>query len=200
MRERFLDDARGLEEIDGVVVVLLDAGRDGENVRVEDDVLGRETGPGGEQLVRACADADLFVARRGLTLFVEGHHDGGGAVAADEPGAAQKFFLAVLERDRVYDALALQALQPLLEHAPLRRIEHDRHPADLGLGGDEVEELHHGRLTVDQRLVDVDVDDVGATLDLLAGDGETRVPVARLQRLRELGRAGDVGALADDEE
>jgi hypothetical protein len=37
-----LDPARGLDEVDGVVVVLLDAGGDGEDVGVEDDVLGRE--------------------------------------------------------------------------------------------------------------------------------------------------------------
>ena len=36
--ERGLDDPRGLDEIDGVVVVLLDAGGDGEDVGVEDDV------------------------------------------------------------------------------------------------------------------------------------------------------------------
>jgi hypothetical protein len=35
-----LDPARRLDEVDGVVVVLLDAGRDREDVRVEDDVLG----------------------------------------------------------------------------------------------------------------------------------------------------------------
>ena len=69
-----------------------------------------------------------------------------------------------------------------------------------GLGGDEVEELRHRRLAVDQRLVDVDVEDVGAALDLLAGDGERGVPVAGLDGLGELRRAGDVGALADDDE
>jgi hypothetical protein len=35
-----LDPARGLDEVDRVVVVLLDAGGDGEDVGVEDDVLG----------------------------------------------------------------------------------------------------------------------------------------------------------------
>ena len=39
----FFDPARGLDEIDRVVVVLLDAGRHGEDVRVENDVLRRET-------------------------------------------------------------------------------------------------------------------------------------------------------------
>ena len=37
-----LDPARGLDEIDRVVVVLLDAGGDGEHVGIEDDVLGGE--------------------------------------------------------------------------------------------------------------------------------------------------------------
>src|SRR5690606_22121353 len=96
-RKGFLDDPGGLEEIDGVVAMLLDAGGDGEDVGVKDDVLGRETDLLGEELVGAGADADLFVARGGLALFVEGHDHGGGAVAADETGATKELSLAVLE-------------------------------------------------------------------------------------------------------
>jgi hypothetical protein len=33
-----------LDEVDAVIVVLFDAGRDGEDVRIEDDVFGREAG------------------------------------------------------------------------------------------------------------------------------------------------------------
>ena len=51
-----------LDEVDAVIVVLLDAGRDGEDVRVEDDVLGRKAGLLGQQLVGPGADLDL--ARR----------------------------------------------------------------------------------------------------------------------------------------
>ena len=40
--EAALEFAGGLDEGDGVVVVLLDAGGDGEDVGVEDDVLGGE--------------------------------------------------------------------------------------------------------------------------------------------------------------
>ena len=40
--KRRLSLAGGLDEGDGVVVVLLDAGGDGEDVGVEDDVLGSE--------------------------------------------------------------------------------------------------------------------------------------------------------------
>ena len=39
------DPRRRLDEVERVAVVLLDAGRDREDVRVEDDVLGRETRP-----------------------------------------------------------------------------------------------------------------------------------------------------------
>ena len=42
LRAARLDLARGLDEVDAVVVVLLDAGRDREDIGVEDDVLGRK--------------------------------------------------------------------------------------------------------------------------------------------------------------
>jgi hypothetical protein len=42
VRQVLPDPARRLDEVDAVVVVLLDAGRDREDVRIEDDVLGRE--------------------------------------------------------------------------------------------------------------------------------------------------------------
>jgi hypothetical protein len=42
MRQGLADRLGGLDEIVAVVVVLLDAGRDREDVRVEDDVLGRK--------------------------------------------------------------------------------------------------------------------------------------------------------------
>ncbi len=57
---------RRLDEIDAVIVVLLDAGGDGEDVRIEDDVLRREAGLLGQQLVGAGADFDL--ARLGVGL------------------------------------------------------------------------------------------------------------------------------------
>ncbi len=68
------------------------------------------------------------------------------------------------------------------------------------LGGDEVEEVGHRLFAVEHALVDVDVDDGRAALDLLARDGERLVEFALEDELRELGRAGDVGALADERE
>ena len=59
------------------------------------------------------------------------------------------------------------------------------------------EEARHRRDAVDHPLVHADVDDVGAVLDLLARDADGLFVLALLDELGELGRAGDVGALAD---
>ncbi len=80
------------------------------------------------------------------------------------------------------------------------RVDHHRHAGDVGLGGDEVEELDHRRFGVDQPLVHVDVDDLRAVGDLIARHGERAGIVARRDELAEFGRAGDVGALADVDE
>ena len=66
-----------------------------------------------------------------------------------------------------------------------------------GSRGDEVEELDHRLLGIEQALVHVDVDDLRAVRDLVAGDVERRREIAAGDELPELGRAGDVGALAD---
>ena len=51
-----LDQRQRLDERPGIVVVLLDPGCDGQDVRVEDDVLGLEPGLVDQQPVRALAD------------------------------------------------------------------------------------------------------------------------------------------------
>ena len=76
--------------------------------------------------------------------------------------------------------LPCSALQARLEDRPLRAVDHDRHAGDVGLGGDEVEELRHHLLGVEQPFVHVDVEDVGAAVDLLPGDGQRRLEIAAL--------------------
>ena len=107
-----LDPARGVDEVDRVVVVLLHAGGDGEDVGVEDDVFGREADLVDEDAVGALADADLVFVGGGLALLVEGHHDRGSAVFEHGGGVLAELRFALFERDGVDDALALQALQP----------------------------------------------------------------------------------------
>ena len=199
-RQVLLDPARRVDEVDRVVVVFLDAGGDGKDVGVEDDVLGREADLVNEDLVGARADLGLAGKGVGLALLVKSHHHGGRAVAADQVGLAAELGLALLHRDRVDDALALNAAQPGLDHAPLGAVDHDRHACDLRLAGNQVQKAHHRRLAVQHGLVHVDVDHLRAVLHLLACHRERLVEIAAEDHSRKGLGAGDVGALADVDE
>ena len=200
MRQRLPDRSRRLDEGDAIAVVLLDAGGDSEDVRVEDDVFGREADLLRQEFVGSAADRDLPLERVGLAFLVEGHHHHGRAVVTHEFRDLQKGFLALLHRDRVDDRLALHALQAGLDHLELRAIDHHRHAGDVRLGGDEVQVVDHRLLRVDQALVHVDVDDLRAVLDLLARHRQRRWIVAAGDQLAKSRRARNVGALADVDE
>ena len=194
-----LDLAAGLDEIQRVAAMLVDAGGDGEDVGIEDDVLGREA-VGDEQPVGALANLDLALLAVGLADFVERHHHHGRAIIPHQAGMFQELLFAFLHADRVHDRLAGHAFQPGLDHAPPRAVDHERHPGDVGLGRDQLQEGGHRHFGVEQALVHVDVDDLGAALDLLAGDFDRRGIVAGHDQLLEAGRSGDVGPLADIDE
>jgi hypothetical protein len=153
-----------------------------------------------QDVVGAGADLDLALERVGLALLVERHDHDRGAVAADLLRVLDERLDAFLHRDRVDDRLAGDALSGRLDHAPLRAVDHDRHPGDVGLRGDQLEEGLHGVLRIEQALVHVDVDDLRAGLDLLARDLDGGGVVALQDQLLESRRAGDVGALADIDE
>ena len=195
-----LDPARRLDEVDRVVVVLLDAGGHREDVRVEDDVLGRESDFVDEDAVGAPADLDLALVGVGLSLLVEGHHHGRRAVAAQQLRLVAELVFAFLHADRVDDALALDAAQPGFDHLPFRAVDHDRHARYVGLRRDQVQEADHRGLAVEHGLVHVDVDDLRAVLDLLARHGQGFLELAVEDHPREGLGTSDVGAFADVDE
>ncbi|MGU0056126.1 hypothetical protein ACVXG7_11120 [Enterobacter hormaechei] len=85
------------DEVLGVVVVLFDAGRDGEDVRVEDDVFRRKPTSSVKILVRAAANLNLALAGIGLTDFIEGHHHHGGPVATHQLRVVDKVSTPFIE-------------------------------------------------------------------------------------------------------
>ena len=195
-----LDLTGGVDEVHRVVVVLLHAGADGEDVRVEDDVLGVEADLLDQELVRAHADAHLLRLGGSLALLVERHHDDGGAVALHRLGLLEELLLAALERDGVHDALALAALEASLHDVELGRVDHEGHLGHVRLGNHQVHEADHRRLAVDEAVVHVDVDDVGAVLHLLVCDGEGLLVVPVDDGLLEDAGSGHVAALAEVDE
>src|SRR5207245_143945 len=81
--KQFLQLSDGLDELNGIIVVLLDAGADRENVHVENDVLGSEADLLGEQSIGTPADIHFALSRDRLAFFIKGHDDAGSAIALD---------------------------------------------------------------------------------------------------------------------
>src|ERR687885_2490749 len=176
--------------------MLLDPGGDGEDVRVEDNILRREADLLGEDVVGAGADLDLLLLRVRLALFVEGHNDHGGAVILQEPRLSDELLLTLLQADGVDHRLALHALQARLDNGPLTGVDHHRYPRDVRLRGDEVQEVDHRFLAFEHPLVHVDVYNLGTVLYLLSSNIERRLVVAREYQVLKPRRTSDVGTLA----
>ena len=119
VRQVGLDPARCVDKVNRVVVVLLHAGCDSQNIRIEDDVLGRKPNFVHQNSVSPLADTCPVLKRRGLALFVECHHHRGGAILHHCRRVLAKLLFAFFQRDGIHNALALQALQPRLNHFPL---------------------------------------------------------------------------------
>ena len=185
VRQVLADPARRLDEVDAVIIVLFEPGRDRKDIGIEDDVFGREVELVDQDVVGAFADLGLARKGVGLAGLVERHHHHGGAMAARDLGLVDEFLLAFLHRDRIHHRLALNAFQAGLDHGEFRGVDHDRHAGDIGLGGDEVEEGHHRGFGIEQAFVHVDVDDLGAVLDLVARHLKRRGVVARGDQLAE---------------
>ena len=195
-----LDPPNRLDVVDRVPRVRLNPGRYREDVRIEDDVLRRHPDLVHEQVVGPAAHRDAAFERIGLPLFVEGHHDDRGAVRAGLDGLFAERGLPFLQADRVDDRFALQAAQTRLDHAPAGRIEHHGYPRYVGLGHGEVQEPDDRFFGIEQALVHVDIDHLGAGLDLLPGHFERLVVLPVENEPREFARSRDVRALPDIDE
>ena len=97
-------------------------------------------------------------------------------------------------------AFALHALQAGFDDGPLGAVDHHRHVGDVGVAGDQAQELRHRRFAVEQGVVHVDVDDGRAAGDLLAGDFDGFLELAVADQPGERLAAGDVRPLADHDE
>ena len=88
-----------LNKIDCVVVVLFNAGSNGEYVRIENDVSWVDICLLGEDIVAALTDIDLTLIGIGLALLVEGHNDHGRAKGTAFVGETDEGFFTFLEAE-----------------------------------------------------------------------------------------------------
>ena len=70
-----------LDEINGIIIMLFNAGGDGENIRIENNIFRRKTDLLGQNLVRALANLKFAFCRIGLPVFVKCHDNHRRAIA-----------------------------------------------------------------------------------------------------------------------
>ena len=118
-REVSLNILSGFYVINSVVIVLLDACGDSQNIRIDEDILRRKTGFLRQQTVRSVSHLPASLECGSLSLLIEEHHHCGSAVTPHQPCFLQEFLLTLLQADGVDNRLALYALQSCLQHFPL---------------------------------------------------------------------------------
>ena len=169
---------------------------DCEDIRIEDDVFRRKTDFVHQNVVGAFADFELALDCAGLPLLIKRHHHRRRAIAQNLPRLLDERLFAFLQADRIDDGFSLTGFQAFFNHTPFRGIDHYRHAGNFGFARNQIQEPAHGGFGVDQSFVHVDVDDLGAILDLAARNFQRSLIVFSLDQFAEASGAGDVGAFA----
>ena len=197
--QRFLDEPDALDRLRPRADVVLVAGAHREDQRIEDDVLLRHAVLLGEEPMAPLGDGELPRARdrhAPRLVLVDAADDDGGPVAVDERDDLLEPLLAVLQVDRVDDRLPLAALEGLLEHGGVGRVEHER---DLHLARQDLEEGRHVGELVAIGVGEADVEHLRAAPHLPTAELGRLVEIAGDHQLLEATAADHVGAFADDD-
>ncbi len=167
-----LNPAGRLDEIDRVIAMFFQTGRNGQNVRIKDDVVSRKICPRGQEFISPRADVDLALKRIGLAALIKSHHDDRCAILPNQPRLPEKFLLPVFQADGIDDRFALHAFQPRFDYAPLRAVDHEWNARDLWFAADQIQETRHRRFGIDHSLIHVYIEDVRSSLDLMTRNRE----------------------------
>ena len=157
--------------------MLFDAGRDRQDIRIENDVVRVEANLIDKDAIRPFTDPDLLVVGRRLAVLIEGHHHHGSTVFHDVLRRFLENFLTLLERDRVHDPLSLKVLETFLEDLPLRGVHHDWHFRYVRLTLEKIQIAAHHRLAIDQAVIKTDIDHVRTVGHLLACHLDRRLKI-----------------------
>jgi len=179
-REVSLNILSGFYVINSVVIVLLDACGDSQNIRIDEDILRRKTGFLRQQTVRSVSHLPASLECGSLSLLIEEHHHCGSAVTPHQPCFLQEFLLTLLQADGVDNRLALYALQSCLQHLPLRGVNHYRQPGYVRLTHHYVDEPSHGCDAINHGIIHAYIYHLCAALHLITRHIERcrKVPLA----------------------
>lgn len=108
-----------LYKVEAVVIVLIHARSNSQDVQVEDDVLRRKTSIFSKDFVGTLANSDFIFDCGCLALLIEGHNDNCSSILENDGGFKQEFFFAFFKGDGVDDTLALAVLQACFDNFKL---------------------------------------------------------------------------------
>ena len=129
--QMFFDPACGIYKIDGVVVVLFNAGRDSENVGVENNIGRMKTHDFCQDLVGACADFRFALKSVRLSLFIKGHHHDCCTKTSAFFGLVDELLFAFFKADGVHHAFTLYALKARDDDIPFGGIQHNGYAGNI---------------------------------------------------------------------
>ena len=120
-------------EIKSVIGMLLNAGSNGEDIGVKDDVTPLEAHLPGKQSVGTVAHFDASLKGIGLTFLVKSHDNHRRTHLLYVTRLLNKALLAFFKTDGVYNRPALHTLQSADDYVPVGRVNHHRHTCHIGL-------------------------------------------------------------------
>src|SRR5215217_60090 len=195
MGQVFLNPACSIDKIYRIIIVFFQTRSNRQDVRVENDVLRRKAQFIDQDIIRPRTDLYSSLIIVGLSLLIKSHYHHGSTVVHNLAGTFPEFIFTLLQRNRVYDTLSLQAFQTGLNNRPLRRIYHDRQFRNVRFRSNQVQEFGHRSLRIDHPLIHVYIDHLRTTFNLLAGYGKCSFKIAAQDQFRKFRRSGNVGPL-----
>ena len=187
----------GTDEVYSIVIVLRNTGSYRKNVRIEYYIVRLHANLFGQNVVSPLCNFYLPFVSRSLSLLVEAHNNHCCPITHNVTGMALELFLAILQGNRVDDALALNAFQSCNDNIPFRRINHYRHTGNLRLTRNHIEEVHHLRFGIKQSVVHVDINDKSPVVDLLTGNRQSFVIFLLIYKSKELPAASHIAPFAN---
>ena len=109
MGQVLLNVFNNVQKLNGIVIMFFNAGGDGENIGVKNNIFCWKAHFINQNPIGTLTNLKLAFSGISLTYFVKRHHDDGSAIAAHELGMFNKLINAFFHRNRVNNALALNA-------------------------------------------------------------------------------------------
>ena len=156
------------DKVQSISIMFGHACSDGQDIGIEDDIPRIHPHLLHQQLVSPMTYFYLALIGVGLSLFVESHDHHSSPQLLEFPGMSQESGLSLLQTDTVGYALPLYTFQSGTYHVPVAAIHHDGYSADIGVAGQEIEEMSHLPLGIQQSIIHIHIDNHGPILHLLA--------------------------------